>query len=326
VDRRLTAAFPGTQPALKLIARRASRFGVSVPRVTTELTSSVRAAGPILQALVQAGVDFEQLGARLGLDPSVFADQDARVPISKLLPLWEVAEELLNDPFIGLHLAQGASRETYDIFSYIASASANLREATTVTASAVFDQKSGAVAYLLDRQAIMVAFEVRLDWQVYGENLWAPLPSKRVAIDLSHSTHGDGAAGIVQRQVRQVALERSEPPLIDWIDELHHPSVEVGVVKFLWVVHQTVAPKSRRHEPQQLPLPAEEAEARISLVGQRWSVGREVLTGILHQQPFDAQHPTLGAVGEPQWSKAKHHLDQQVFRIPLVEVDTQPVP
>lgn len=97
--------------------------------MTTELTSSVRAAGPILQVLAEGGVDLGQVGARLGVDLAVFADQDARIPISKLIPLWDVAEELLDDPFVGLHVAQRASRETFDIFSYIACASANLGEA-----------------------------------------------------------------------------------------------------------------------------------------------------------------------------------------------------
>jgi len=94
--------------------------------VTTELTSSVRAAGPILQVLAEGGVNLGQVGARLGIDPTVFADQDARIPISKLVPLWDVAEELLDDAFVGLHVAQRVSRETFDIFSYIACASANL--------------------------------------------------------------------------------------------------------------------------------------------------------------------------------------------------------
>jgi len=97
--------------------------------MTQELTSSVRAAGPILQVLAEGGVDFGQVVARLGVDPAVFADQDARIPVSKLVPLWNLAEELLDDPFVGLHVAQKVSRESFDIFSYIATASANLGEA-----------------------------------------------------------------------------------------------------------------------------------------------------------------------------------------------------
>ena len=37
---------------------------------------------------------------------------------------------MLDDPSLGLHIAQAANRETYDIFSYIASASSTLSEAT----------------------------------------------------------------------------------------------------------------------------------------------------------------------------------------------------
>ena len=88
--------------------------------MTTELTSSVRAAGPVLQVLAEGGVNLGQVAARLGIDPTVFADPDARIPISKLAPLWDVAEELIDDAFVGLHVAQRVSRETFDIFSYIA--------------------------------------------------------------------------------------------------------------------------------------------------------------------------------------------------------------
>jgi AraC-like DNA-binding protein len=35
-------------------------------------------------------------------------------------PLWNLAEELLDDPFVGLHVAQRVSRETFGIFSYVA--------------------------------------------------------------------------------------------------------------------------------------------------------------------------------------------------------------
>jgi hypothetical protein len=143
--------------------------------VTAELTSSVRAAGPILQVLAEGGADLGQVGARLGIDLAVFADQDARIPISKLIPLWDVAEELLDDPFVGLHVAQRASRETFDIFSYIACASANLdevrRELATRYLTKERDLSVSEVAYMLGFSETAPFFRAFKKWtgQTPGE-------------------------------------------------------------------------------------------------------------------------------------------------------------
>jgi AraC-like DNA-binding protein len=67
---------------------------------------------------------------RLGVAPELLLDSDARLPVSQvLLPLWNLAEELLDDPLVAIHAVENISRETFDIFSYILAASATLGEA-----------------------------------------------------------------------------------------------------------------------------------------------------------------------------------------------------
>lgn len=94
------------------------------------LTCSVRAAGPILVTLRTAGIDLGAVAERLSIAPEILADSDARLPVAQLLlPLWDYAAELLNDPLIGLHAAQHLSRETFDVFSYIVAAGPTFGEA-----------------------------------------------------------------------------------------------------------------------------------------------------------------------------------------------------
>ncbi len=95
-----------------------------------DTTTSVRAAGPVLRALIEAGVSVQEVGKRLGVDAGSFADPEGRLPSSIVARAWDFAEEVLDDPSVGLRIAQAANREAYDIFSYIASASSTLSEAT----------------------------------------------------------------------------------------------------------------------------------------------------------------------------------------------------
>ena len=94
-------------------------------------TTGIRAIGPILAVLQQSGVSSDEVAELLGLDVAIFGEPEIRVPTSKLHPLWDWAAERLRDPYLDLHLAQGADRETYDVFSFIACASSNLEDALT---------------------------------------------------------------------------------------------------------------------------------------------------------------------------------------------------
>ena len=94
-----------------------------------ERTTTVRAAGLVLRVLAETGVSFVEVGQRIGVDPGVFADQDARLPCSVVGPLWAIAEEKTGDPNIGMRVAQTADRSSFDAFSFIACASATYADA-----------------------------------------------------------------------------------------------------------------------------------------------------------------------------------------------------
>lgn len=85
--------------------------------------------GATLGALTRAGVTVEEIGRLLDLDPKILAEPETRVPVSKTRPLWDWAAGRLDDPNLGLHLAQAVTRETYDVFSFIACASGTLADA-----------------------------------------------------------------------------------------------------------------------------------------------------------------------------------------------------
>jgi len=97
--------------------------------VATAPTTGIRAIGPILAVLQQSGVSMDEVAALLELDVAILDEPDTRVPASRLHPLWDWAAERLRDPDLGLHVALGADRGTYDVFSFIACASSNLEDA-----------------------------------------------------------------------------------------------------------------------------------------------------------------------------------------------------
>ncbi len=93
-------------------------------------TCGVRAAGPILLVLRAGGIDLGVVAKRLGIAPALLLDSDARLPVTQvLLPLWHLAEELLDDPLVGLHAVDNISRESFDLFSYVVAASSTMGEA-----------------------------------------------------------------------------------------------------------------------------------------------------------------------------------------------------
>jgi len=94
-----------------------------------EITTTVRAAGLVLRVLAGSGVSPAEIGQRIGVDPAVFADPEARLPVAIAGPLWAMAEERLGDPNVGIRVAQTADRNSFDAFSFIACASATYAEA-----------------------------------------------------------------------------------------------------------------------------------------------------------------------------------------------------
>lgn len=116
----------------------------------------MRAAGPILQLLQSGGVGLDVVCRRLGIAPEVLRDSDARLPVDRLLrPLWYLAEELLHDPLVGLHAIQGISRQSFDVFSYVAAASPTMGEAAA-RAIRYFRLITDSGVYALEREGAAV--------------------------------------------------------------------------------------------------------------------------------------------------------------------------
>ncbi|HEY5961303.1 MAG TPA: AraC family transcriptional regulator, partial [Polyangiaceae bacterium] len=97
----------------------------------------------------------------LGIAPEVLLDSDARLPVDRmLLPLWYLAEELLEDPLVGLHAIQGISRESFDVFSYIVAASPTLGDAVA-RAARYFRLITDSGAFVLERDGAAVWWHYR---------------------------------------------------------------------------------------------------------------------------------------------------------------------
>ena len=121
--------------------------------MSTCLTCSVRAAGPVLLALQAAGIDLGLVTQRLDIPPESLLDADARFPVAKLmLPLWNLAEEMLGDPVVALRATEHLSRESFGVFSYIVAASATAGEAVA-RAIRYFRLITDGGSYSLERQA-----------------------------------------------------------------------------------------------------------------------------------------------------------------------------
>lgn len=93
----------------------------------TALASLARYA---VSAADRAGLDAAALVAEAGLDPAVVADIDGRVPVDRLLRLWQLAAERSGDPCFGLHAAENlASPQTVHVVGFAARTAATMGEA-----------------------------------------------------------------------------------------------------------------------------------------------------------------------------------------------------
>ncbi len=93
----------------------------------TALASLARYA---LDAAQSAGLEPTRLLAEVGLDPAVVADVDGRVPVERLLRLWELAAERSGDPSFGLHTAERlASPQTVHVVGFAARTAGTMGEA-----------------------------------------------------------------------------------------------------------------------------------------------------------------------------------------------------
>lgn len=83
---------------------------------------------PLLEHAAEHGLDVRELLTSEGLDPAALQDPDARLDGSRSLRLWEATAHAVKDPQLGLHVAQRADRDTFDLMSQLASVSRTFRE------------------------------------------------------------------------------------------------------------------------------------------------------------------------------------------------------
>ena len=74
------------------------------------------------------GADSGALAARSGVDPSQFADQDARLPLSAYVALMRAGKELRGDAALALHFGAAAELSEFSVVGLIGSASSSMRE------------------------------------------------------------------------------------------------------------------------------------------------------------------------------------------------------
>jgi AraC-like DNA-binding protein len=97
--------------------------------VLFDFTIAVGPLRPLAAQLEALGVDASAFLSGRGIDPGLLADREARIPIWKLLGIWEAAAEAAEDPYFGLHAAARAERSTFGVVSDLVQAHATLGDA-----------------------------------------------------------------------------------------------------------------------------------------------------------------------------------------------------
>ncbi|MBL8173751.1 MAG: AraC family transcriptional regulator [Bryobacterales bacterium] len=88
-----------------------------------------RALWPLLDGLRALGHDADAILARTGIAPRSLDNPDRRVPNSAAIQFWNTAVSITGDRNLGLHLAESASWESFDLHPYLMAASATLGDA-----------------------------------------------------------------------------------------------------------------------------------------------------------------------------------------------------
>jgi AraC-like DNA-binding protein len=123
-------------------------------------TVSVRALKAILDYFESQGASLDVLippDRRRSID---FDDADARVSAWLLRGLWVRAEQVLADPFVGLHAAEATEDSTFGVFSFLAVTSPSWRDAIVNVCRFQGLMETGA-RYELVLRDDLAAYEVR---------------------------------------------------------------------------------------------------------------------------------------------------------------------
>lgn len=88
-----------------------------------------RALRPVVAGLSALGHDASAILHAAGVDQALLEDPEARVPHAAAIAMWERGAELTGDPNLGLHVAEQAPLESFDVHAYAVLSSATLRDA-----------------------------------------------------------------------------------------------------------------------------------------------------------------------------------------------------
>jgi AraC-like DNA-binding protein len=74
------------------------------------------------------GGDVEELFARVGIDPELARDRDARLPFDAWIEMWRLAAEMTGDPALGIHAAEDLEPGVFGVIDYVTRCSGTLGE------------------------------------------------------------------------------------------------------------------------------------------------------------------------------------------------------
>ncbi len=94
----------------------------------TERTTSSTWAQAIADALESEGLNVPELFAELGLDFSLLAEPDARIPQDSMTRLWHLAVRRSANPAIGLNMARVIRPAHFNVLGFALMSSASLKE------------------------------------------------------------------------------------------------------------------------------------------------------------------------------------------------------
>lgn len=132
-------------------------------------TVAARALAPLLMRLGALRVDIAAFLGRRGIDPALFGDDAARIPLERTKGIWEEAAELASDPNFGLHVAEAVQASSFGLFSYLGVTSATWGSAVGRVCT-YFKLISDASGYELFREGERVRF---------GSRPWPDMPTSR---------------------------------------------------------------------------------------------------------------------------------------------------
>lgn len=92
-------------------------------------TIQARAASKIIAAVAEAGVEPKELFRAVQLDPAVLKNPENRIPYAQLVALYEYGAKLTGDDAFGLHIAERAVPQMFNVLGYVGMASMTVGEA-----------------------------------------------------------------------------------------------------------------------------------------------------------------------------------------------------